>query len=661
MTNKHPGYRADIDGLRAIAILSVIIYHAFPRWLPGGFVGVDIFFVISGYLISGIIIGGIQQGRFSFADFYARRVKRIFPALALVLLACLAFSWLAFLSGRVFTGTNTLVGKHAAAGAAFIANLVYWRESGYFDADVTLKPLVHLWSLGVEEQFYIVWPPLLILAHRLRLSLAGTIIVLAIASFALNVALVASNPTAAFYLPFTRFWELLAGALLAWRNLRGGLDAPASPKFANALSAIGLGCCAAAMVLIDKSRAFPGWWALLPVTSATLMVAAGPQAAINRRLLASPPMVFFGKISYPLYLWHWPLLSFAWIMGDGMPGFPVRVALVLTAILLAWLTTRFVEGPVRFSPLHSRRKVQALCGLMGLLVVAGVFGWQKSADLNLSSRQSYAAYFDNTDLGFARRHDLARLYRLDCDFYDVFDKSVKPAINPACYTPGPGRNVFLWGDSHAQALNLGLKEALPPDATLLQITTSGCSPALHDQQPDNLAACNKSNRFTLQHIAAARPDLVIIAQRFNHEQTDWTALAAELQKHGAKKVLLLGPLPQWQPDLWKVVLRDYWPQVPARIATHRDNAIVATDAALRQRYGSAAPPLTFASLIGQLCNAEGCVAYTEAGPEQGLLCFDYGHLTPAGSRYIGRTVLAPLLKTLLPALRSSAIRPAPAA
>jgi peptidoglycan/LPS O-acetylase OafA/YrhL len=210
----HPGYRSDIDGLRAIAVLSVVGFHAFPSHIKGGFVGVDIFFVISGFLISTIIYGSLERGSFSFVEFYSRRIKRIFPALLLVLFTVLAAGWILLLPDEY-----KQLGKHVAGGAGFIANFVLWNESGYFDNAAETKPLLHLWSLGIEEQYYIVWPLFLWVIWKTRLNLLFLTIVATLASFAFNVSQISSDPVGTFYSPLTRFWELFVGSVLAWVTL----------------------------------------------------------------------------------------------------------------------------------------------------------------------------------------------------------------------------------------------------------------------------------------------------------------------------------------------------------------------------------------------------------------------------------------------------------
>ncbi|WP_180937538.1 acyltransferase family protein [Herbaspirillum seropedicae] len=358
----HPGYRPDIDGLRAIAVLSVVVFHAFPEWLPGGFVGVDIFFVISGFLISGILFDALQRDRFSIVDFYIRRIRRIFPALLLVMLACLLAGWFILLPEEY-----RQLGKHLLGGAGFVSNIVLWNEAGYFDTSAETKPLLHLWSLGVEEQFYLFWPLLLWAAWRRRTGMLAVLLGVMALSFGWNIVWLHRDAVAAFYLPMSRFWELGAGALLAWRHRQGAV--PTSVQ-AHRLSMAGLLLIVVAIATITKDDAFPGWWALLPVSGAVLLLAAGPLARINRSLLSHRTMVWVGLISYPLYLWHWPLLAFARLVVGATPSVQLRLAAVALALLLAWLTYRLVELPVRLRSAGHRSAV-TLALLMALMAALG--------------------------------------------------------------------------------------------------------------------------------------------------------------------------------------------------------------------------------------------------------------------------------------------------
>jgi len=275
-------------------------YHAFPEAIPGGFIGVDIFFVISGFLITGIIARELYFKRFSLVAFYVRRIRRIFPALIVVLCAALVLGSLWMLPAAY-----AQLGSDVFASAAFFANIALLLQSGYFDIASAKKPLLHLWSLGIEEQFYLFWPLLLMLAVRLRLSIVAVASILGIGSFLLNLALIGSDPIATFYLPFTRAFELLAGAVLA----RGWNRISQTGAAGNLRALIGVGLIAVAAAVLDPHRAFPGWWAILPVAGAALLLSA-PGAWFCRVVLASRPLVGIGLVSYPLYLWHWPLLVF---------------------------------------------------------------------------------------------------------------------------------------------------------------------------------------------------------------------------------------------------------------------------------------------------------------------------------------------------------------
>ena len=381
----HTTYRPDIDGLRAIAVLAVVLFHGFPQTFRGGFIGVDVFFVLSGYLISRIIFEQLNQGTFNFFDFYARRIKRIFPALLLVLVAAYIAGWYTLLADEYGQ-----LGQHIAAGAAFISNFVLWGEAGYFDNSAHTKPLLHLWSLGIEEQFYIVWPLLLWLASKLRFPLFALTLILAAFSFYLNVTGIKSDAVATFYSPQTRIWELLFGSGLAWcalykkdafadavifidkccRRKKTIVDpVRARTRMANALSCLGFILLIYSLIRFNRDLQFPGKWALIPVLGTAFIVAAGPLAWLNTKILSNKVLVWFGLISYPLYLWHWPLLSFAWSVEASPPNLSTRAGLIVLSVALAWLTYRLIERPIRFGK-HGGLKASLLVVLM--LMLGGV-------------------------------------------------------------------------------------------------------------------------------------------------------------------------------------------------------------------------------------------------------------------------------------------------
>jgi peptidoglycan/LPS O-acetylase OafA/YrhL len=475
----HLKYRADIDGLRALAVLSVVIFHAFPVAMPGGFIGVDIFFVISGYLISTIIFENLKRGTFSFLDFYARRVKRIFPALVLVLFGCYALGAL-----TLFPDEYHQLGKHIAAGAAFASNFLLWHESGYFDNAAELKPLLHLWSLGIEEQFYIVWPLILWFCWVRSYNILKTLVLIASLSFIFNLLALAFDPVAAFYSPLSRFWELMVGSLLAWLTLNRPafhlsekatlanyllrskhVQAIGRERLCDVLSLAGLIFISLGMLLINKGSEFPGFWALFPVFGAVMLLASGSKAWVNRILLSNRVAVWFGLISFPLYLWHWPLISFARILSDGVPSFLIRLALVVLSIFFAWLTYRFVEIPIRFRVARKEKDLRVLFLVMSLLVIGA--------------------------LGFSVRYFVLvedrNLAQLSYEFpQTVGCKAKHPYATEACYESPQqyADTIALVGDSHMEALVHGFKDL--HDRGLLKfnvfaISKGGCNPFVNSE------------------------------------------------------------------------------------------------------------------------------------------------------------------------------------
>lgn len=391
----HSKYRPDIDGLRAVAVLAVIVFHAFPNSLKGGFAGVDVFFVISGFLISTILFQNIDRKTFSIADFYSRRIRRIFPALSLVLAIVLVFGWFCLLPDEL-----QQLGKHTAASAGFVQNFILWGESGYFDNASDTKPLLHIWSLGIEEQFYFIWPLLLSIGGNFRESRHKKIFYLVImslvfiVSFLLNINLVKVDPTKTFYLPQYRFWELALGGLLAWlvlykprnspvhlnTNYKYSLKPNVIKKAYDATSILGFFILIAVFIKFDKQTIFPGFNALWPVFGTAMIIFAGQDSFLNRKFLANKIMVWFGLISFPLYLWHWPILSFGRIIYGNEPTQEFRLSAVAAAIILAWLTVKFVEKSFRFSADAKNKKVIFLTTFVATLGGLGL-GVQNYPDL----------------------------------------------------------------------------------------------------------------------------------------------------------------------------------------------------------------------------------------------------------------------------------------
>ena len=426
----HPEYRPDIDGLRAIAVLTVVGFHAFPGWVKGGFIGVDIFFVISGFLISLIIFSNLERDSFSLAEFYRRRIKRVFPALLLVMVTCYVFGWFV-----LFADEYMQLGKHIAAGAGFVSNFALWNESGYFDSAAETKPLLHLWSLAIEEQFYIFWPLLLAFMWKRKLSFVTVTATVATISFAVNIYAINHDPTAAFFLPVPRFWELMIGGLLAYVALH---KPQLNHQHQNIQSVMGVTLLAMALLFLNKASAFPGWWALLPTLGTFFIISAGPNAWINKRVLSNKVLVWVGLISYPLYLWHWPLLSFAHILVTH-PSRELRIAVVLLAFLLAWLTYSQLERRIRWS-----RHNKTVLGLAITLLAVLLMGYITFAKYGFMKRETNKP-FANTDQSLyltSRHSDDSCKTKLGLDLL----------AEEVCLTSSEAPQFLFTGDSHAMAL-----------------------------------------------------------------------------------------------------------------------------------------------------------------------------------------------------------------
>jgi peptidoglycan/LPS O-acetylase OafA/YrhL len=471
-------YRPDIDGLRAIAVLAVVVYHAFPSLIQGGFVGVDIFFVISGFLISKHLWEDLAAGTYRLRTFYARRVRRIFPALGVVLLASLAFGWVVLSPGEY-----EQLGKHVTGGAGFVSNLLYWKEAGYFDSAADTKPLLHLWSLGIEEQFYIAWP--LILAFLWRRPHHASWVLPGVLGLSLGYSLwlVQRDTVADFYSPLSRFWELAVGAMLAHETARRLL---LSTFQRNLLAILGLALIIAGIVWLESRDPFPGYWALLPVLGAACLIQAGGHSWINHHLLARKWLVWVGLISYPLYLWHWPLLSYARIMESATPTAELRAVLVVASVWLAWITYRWVERPLRSRP-RSRTLILWLC--LGLFALALAGEAVRKLD-GIKSRKQSMLNGDPATLVLGA--DRGRLQQ-ECGLTD----EQKPLFQ-YCLRSAPHPRFALLGDSKAEALYYGLvRESAPGESWMMM--GSVAAPALAPGAPGKQQL---KNQLALQTVLA---------------------------------------------------------------------------------------------------------------------------------------------------------------
>lgn len=565
-------HRPEIDGLRGLAVLAVVAFHLAPSIVPGGFLGVDLFFVVSGYLVT----RSLRQGM-GLADFYARRVRRLAPALIVVLAAALAAGPWALLSGEY-----RALGLHTAASVVFAANLLLAGEADYFAVPAAERPLLHLWSLGIEEQFYLLWPLLLTMAGRRAQAM---LLVGIVASFA---ACVTTTPALAFYLPHTRGWELGVGAWLALaERSRDGdpTQAANAPRLGVVPGWIALALVGVGLFGCDATTSLPARSALAVVGAATWIAARGAP---------TPPLLrAVGLRSYALYLWHWPLLAFIGLRGPWRLG---EIGAVGLSFVLAWITTDRWEEPFR----RGRGAVWGLLAALGAVGAAGALvaladGCPGRIPPELRRLADYPERPSPTGC--------------------FLHPGAPPVFSPRCDAPG---GTVLWGDSFAAHLRPGLTEAG-------QYTASACPPLP--------GRCDPVYDLALSRIRATRPATVVLGARWPDDPDGLGATIRALRDTGAA-VVVVGPLPRWPVRLPGLLARAGTP-VPSRLpGADLDRPL---DHALRAV--ALAGGATWISPLDLLCDDTTCATLVPGTLEP--IQRDRGHLTEAGAAWLLHRAGAP--------------------
>lgn len=575
MTDQHHSngiaYRADIDGLRAVAIVPVVLYHGGIAPFTGGYVGVDVFFVISGYLITSFILDRINRGKFSLANFYLRRIRRIFPALFTMMAFCAAAGW--FL---LTPHDYRRLGESIFATVFFASNILFWLQSGYFAAPLEARPLLHTWSLGVEEQFYLAYPILLVLLCRLfPRRLVATTLALTVLSFGLGVVTVETHPNLAFFLSPARIWELFVGALLAM----GAIDPPRNAKHGEAAAILGAALIGCAVFGFSRDTTFPGFAALIPTIGAGAVIWAGSRGSGTvTRLLSHPAPVLIGKISYSLYLWHFPLLAFAAYVLVGGASLAVRLALIALSVVLAFASWIYVEQPVRRGQWIFGNTKTVFGAAAAALALFGGFGLAAHFAEGFPSR-----------IGEPRLQILAAESDMDADrnLCLEIDEDTDISQRPLCKfgVPDAVPQFVLWGDSHAESLraafDLAAKKA---QRAGIFFGNAGCIPELGIYRGHS--GCLRVNDAIAQYIVS-QPSIrtVILAGRwglwaegtpYKHEGGTMVSLtdgsgasignhvgfAAGLERLVAKltstgkRIWLVGPIPEIGYDVPRTLFFD---------------------------------------------------------------------------------------------------------
>jgi peptidoglycan/LPS O-acetylase OafA/YrhL len=643
-------YRREIDGLRALAVLPVLFFHAGFDLFKGGFVGVDVFFVISGYLISSIVLEDLRLGNFSIYNFYQRRARRILPALFLVLLVSIPFVWFWFMPSDIKDFSKSLLGV-----SFFVSNILFWRESGYFDAAADFKPLLHTWSLSIEEQFYIFFPVLLIGLWRLsKLIIYLAIGILFLSSLVFSYWLSDIDSNMAFYILPTRMWELLAGALIGfylfsnpericarWISELGGL--------------FGVTLILYAVLSFDKTIPFPGIHAVVPVLGAALVILFTTEKTIVGFFISRGFIVGVGLMSYSIYLWHQPIFALAKYNGFA---FDDAYAIVLFALvfLTAYLSWRYVERPFRDVNYIGVRGVFYLSAF-GLLFFSfvGVFGYKYSDSVSRHSndQQKFLQYFENSipSWNYFNKLQIPEKFRFECDFYDVNQYLIgRPTkipvsnISTDCYEKVDNTlpTIFLWGDSHVQQLNYGLQKHFAGKFDILQVASSGCVPSSNlNNSP--LDYCDYSNWFAYEVIKSIGPEFVIVGQNLGHDILKMKIIENDLLRLGVKYVIFTGPTPHWLPNLPAIVAESI-PDVPRRSFSGINKAVLRLDDIVKK--SAASEGIIYLSLIDFFCNGDGCLIRYSADVEKSITSWDYGHLTPIASAHVAKELIGPVIHEL---------------
>jgi len=609
-----PNYRKDIDGLRAIAVLLVVVYHGFPNFLKGGFLGVDVFFVLSGFLITGIISTDLNPAVFSLRQFYFNRIRRIFPSLLAVMMAFLIAGWFILRSEEYIQFGNEIL-----AGSLFYSNFYYLSQNNYFDVTSELKPFLHLWSLSIEEQFYMLYPLILLFLNKFfksrRIQLSA-ISILAIASFTFCV-LTADSPSQTFFLPIARWWELLFGGVLALSMTKGRINVAHSNLFAlGGFVSIALG-----VVLVQVIESFSTYMGLIVVVGTLLLIASGQESSLVQGTIGRKLLVEIGKISYPMYLWHWPILVLARIVYGRNPPGQIRLLLIVLALLLSWLTTKYIEKPIRFGFRHG----QTVLVLSGLILSIG------SVSFIVSSNDGFPArYANNRQIGFEGDTGHLQFHKYISDnFYPCTPAEVyKSALSWEGYVrcnqskKDKPIDVLLLGDSHAEHYFIGLAESLKNKNVGFYIRAA----------PINRA----DPEFNLIYSAAiASPSIrtVILGNMWSVRDVSTTELVAifhELIDSG-KRVFITDDIPIFDidPDLCK--FSGVCPQSADYSAVIQTRNYLSLIAATK-----AVPAVTLIKTYEYLCSgSEGCSMHND----RQILYRDAGHLNILGSQMIGRLIV----------------------
>lgn len=632
-------YREEIDGLRAFAVIPVILFHAGLSSFDSGFIGVDVFFVISGFLITSIIIKEMHSEKFTLSSFYERRLRRIAPILLFVVLTCIPFAWL-LMTTKQFNEFSIAVGSIPS----FSSNFLFWSQVDYFATSAEINPLLHTWSLAIEEQYYMLFPLLLIFIRKK--STKTTIVILSILmllSLLYTEIAWRKFPAANFYLFPSRIWELLVGSIAAFLmpyvskvNIRRN----------NIYSLFGFVLLLFSYIWMDEQTPFPSIYATMPIFGTAFILIFSGNGSVVKALLSIGPLIFIGRISYSLYLWHLPVFAFSRLNGVNTAE-PIALAILLSFLLIiSYLSWRLIENPFRKKDIISSKPL-----IFGTLIIA-------------SSMVGFASYghfvgFTHPDMApegalFLKTYKGSKfaipLYREDCNFY--YHNEIAEDCLQSQSTNVPV--TLIWGDSHAQALALGLRHNFGEQRFFAQLATSACVPAIVNVKsvdlpphPENnkafKQACLKANATAIDYLKNKKVESIVINLKQGFKSVEWDEIIHELEKYNVKTLYIVGPVPQWDPSLPHAYAMQLGHAFPANINHYLSKKTIDENNYLNSLIVNSSNvevikihPFEF------LCRgSKSCDYLVPGAPEEDrLMSFDYGHLSYSGSIYLSKELFS---------------------
>ncbi|MGJ8682402.1 acyltransferase family protein [Paraglaciecola sp.] len=604
-------FRWDIQGLRALAVMAVVIFHISPLHIPGGYLGVDVFFVVSGYLIIGFIVDDLRDDKFSLTHFYYRRLRRLVPAFYVMLLLTLPFSYYLLLPAEFLSYSKSVV-----SALVYVSNGYFYYESGYFDSGLKSAPLLHTWSLSVEEQFYIIIPFfLLIIVKFFRINISICLIVLAFFSFILSLALFYFDLNLGFYFSPARFWQFIVGGLLYLTRHRLQLNM----IWTELVGAAGLVVLVSCFFVFEQNLSFPNLYSVIPTLATLMLLFAGYNSQILHVLLANRVGCFLGKISYSLYLWHWPVLVFYWLSVKERPTTMAKLGLVTLSIFLAWLSWRFAERKLADTAFNGAKKSLIMTISFGILIsCVSWFALSLHSDRFNQTQTGYAEYIDYKPVD----------YRTGSCFLTSSHNNIKLFSQDKCIVNEQHKlNTLLLGDSHAAHWYEAMDQAKQQNETISQVTASGCRPLLKSH---GASVCTDLMHWAINDlIEDVDFDKIILSGFWKLADVNNIKQTIEQLSEQTITLVVLGPTVEYHYELPRILALSSGISEANKLRLYNEAKVI--DDALSDAL-KGVKNVNYISVLDTLCvNSHDCIMVTD---DNIPIAFDGSHFTTEGAAHL---------------------------